>query len=224
MKKIFQFLPIALLFSVSAYAQYGSNSQTPVTDNLGNPIPVSNFAKIKGSPYVYDDWVPGQITNLDGKTFKGLMLKFDESNNLLTFIYNKGDEPQRFATPVKIFTLYGDRERVFASQFPKIDGLKSDTYYEVIAAGKTMLLKHNKVSIRQTRDDNNAPVDGRYAETRTYYIFRDNKMARIKPNREQLLAVLNDKAPQLKSYIDSQKINFNNEDDLKKLITYYNGL
>lgn len=203
----------------------GTNSTTPVTDAVGNPIKVDEYIKIKGTTYVYDEWVPGQVTTATGEVHKDLLLKFDRQANLLTFVYDKNDEPQRFKDPIRVFSLHAGKERVFANGFPKIDGLNTNTYYEVIAGGKTMLLEHHRQYIKNVRDENSrALVVGEYTENKHFYIFKDNKIYKAKLSADAITKILADKAPELKAYIDSQKINFDNEEDIKKLFNYYNSL
>ncbi|MFD0764017.1 hypothetical protein ACFQZI_04090 [Mucilaginibacter lutimaris] len=225
MKKTLLVLLITISLSqLKAFAQYGTNSQTPITDALGRPVATRDFIKFKGSPFLYDEWVKGEITTNDGQVYKDLLLKFDLTHNLLTFTYNKDDEPQRFKDPVRVFTMYAETVRVFANGFPKTDGLNKDTYYEVIAAGKTLLLKHHRPILKTVRDENRAPVVGQYTETQYYYIFKNDKINKIKRNQQAIAAALADKADQVSTYLNTHKTNFDSDADLKKLFDYYNSL
>ncbi|MES2265551.1 MAG: hypothetical protein V4520_02245 [Bacteroidota bacterium] len=226
MKKAVLLLLITISLSqLNALAQrYGSNSQTPITDALGRPVATRDFLKFKGSPFLYDEWVNGEITTNEGQVYKDLLLKFDLTHNLLTFAYNKNDEPQRFKDPVRVFTMYAETMRVFANGFPKTDGLNKDTYYEVIAAGKTMLLKHHRPFLKTVRDENRAMVVGQFTETQYYYIFKDQKISKIKRNQQAITTALADKADQVNTYINTYKTNFESDADLKNLFDYYNSL
>lgn len=227
MKKtlLFTLIIIAAFWLNSTAQTRGSNSLTPITDATGKPVKVDEYAKIMGTPYLYDQWVPGQVTTANGEVYKDLLLKFDRQANLLTFAYDKKDEPQRFKDPIMVFSMYADKERVFANGFPKNDGLNTNTYYEVIAGGKTMLLEHHRQYIKNVRDEiNRAAVVGEYTNYKHYYIFKDNKMYKAKLSADAVTKILADKASELNTYIASQKISFNNEDKVKELFNYYNSL
>ena len=217
---------LSLCFSaLHASAQYGSNSTTPVVDAIGRPVKVNEYDKIKGSPYLYDDWTKGEIVTSDGKVYKGLLLKYNANTDLLTFVYDKKEEAQKFAEPIRMFTLYADRERVFANQFPKIDGQKLTSYYEVLLPGNAMLLKkHRDVLKAQRSEISRAVVDGVYAARSAYYLFKDKQIYRLKSSRNAMLEILSDKTNELAAYADSQNIKFDSEEDLKKIINYYNTL
>jgi hypothetical protein len=225
-RSLFYLLFLSLCFSgFHASAQYGGFSTTPVVDAMGRPVKVDEYDKIKGSPYLYDDWTKGEIVTNDGEVYKGLLLKYNANTDLLTFVYDKKDEPQKFAEPVRVFTLYADRERVFANQFPKIDGYKMTSYYEVLLPGNAMLLKKNKELLKPVRSETSrAVVDGVYVSRSTYYIYKDKQIYRLKASRNGVLDLLSDKGNELAAYADSQNIKFERDDDLKKLVNYYNTL
>jgi hypothetical protein len=73
-------------------------------------------------------------------------------------------------------------------------------------------------------DVTRASTDGVYANQNIYYIYKDNQMQHLKTTRNGVLKLLADKAADVTAYADSQKINFEQEEDLKKLLNYYNTL
>jgi len=223
----YMFLFIFCLAGLNSTAQDLTKlATTPITDNFaGRPVDVNKYSKIKGSPYIYDDWLQGEVITNDGKVYKKMLIKFNAENDELTFVYNKTDTPQRFADPIRMFTIYAERDRVFANQFPKIDGQNAASYYEVLVPGKAMLLMRHK-EVMQTGINNvtRASTDGVYTNFDIYYIYKDNRMQLLKPSRNGVLKVLADKSADVTAYADGQKINFEQEEDLKKLLNYYNTL
>jgi hypothetical protein len=221
------FLFIFCLVGLNSTAQDLTKlATTPITDNFaGRPVAVNQYSKIKGSPYLYDDWLQGEVITNDGKVYKKMLIKFNAEKDELTFVYNKTDEPQKFADPIRMFTIHAERDRVFANQFPKIDAQNAASYYEVLLPGATMLLKRHKAVIQSGIDDvSRAVVAGVYTNQNIYYIYKDNQMQHLKTTRNGVLNLLADKAADVAAYADSQKINFEEEEDLKKLLNYYNTL
>jgi hypothetical protein len=217
---------IVCVVRLNASAQQFDKSTTPITDNqAGRPIAVNPYSKIKGSPYLYDDWLQGEVITADGRVYKKMLIKFNAEKDELTFVYGKADTPQRFADPIRMFTIHAERDRVFANQFPKIDLQNAASYYEVLLPGNAMLLKRHKEILETGRDEvTRAPLAGIYTNRDTYYIYKDKRMQFVKMTRNGVLKLLADKTADVAAYADSQKINFEQEEDLKKLLNYYNAL
>ncbi|HEK21420.1 MULTISPECIES: hypothetical protein [unclassified Mucilaginibacter] len=204
--------------------QYGTNSSTAVIDALGRPIAATDITKMNGTSEIYNEWIPGQVTLENGENYKNLFLKFDPKENLLTFVYDKKDAPQKFKDNVRVFTLNAGTERVFANGFPKFDGSNTQTYYEIIAGGKTMLLEHHRQYLKSVRDENRALTIGEYTALKHYYVFKDQKMSKTKLDRNAILAALADKSAEVSAYADKEHLKYDNEEDVKKIFDYYNKL
>ncbi len=215
---------IFCLAGLNASAQY--DQIAPIPDDIGGrPIAVNKYSKIKGSPYLYDDWLQGEVITNEGKVYKKMLIKFNTEKDELIFVYKKTDTPQRFADPIRMFTIHAEQDRVFANEFPKIDRQNAASYYEVLLTGNAMLLKRHKELLETSRDEmTRAAIAGVYTNRDTYYIYKNNQMQLLKTTKNGVLKLLADKAADITAYADSQKINFEQEGDLKKLLNYYNTL
>ncbi|HYK76615.1 MAG TPA: hypothetical protein VEV16_06545 [Daejeonella sp.] len=48
------------------------------TDRLtGTPLVAKNYTDIEGSPYLFDDWVWGEVKLVNGTVYPNIPLKFD---------------------------------------------------------------------------------------------------------------------------------------------------
>ena len=224
--KLSHLLPLVLLLTVAvnASAQRSSFSNTPVVDATGKPVTVNTYMHIKGSPFIFDEWLPGEVVTADGELHAGMLLKYNTETNLLTFVYNPKEEALKFAEPVTAFTIFGKQRMNFGKNFPKIDGYGKDSYYEVIALGKATLLKHYRGFLKDTRSADLSMTDGTYVQRAAYYIFKDGKIARIKPNAKIIQEAFADKSAEVNSFLVGKGINFENEEDLKKVFDHYNSL
>lgn len=230
MMKCSKWLPVLLLITTVAIGasaqQRFSFSNTPVVDDVtGKPIPVNTYMHIKGSPFIFDEWLPGQVLTAEGKVHTGMLLKYNIETNLLSFVYKPEEEPLQFAEPIREFTIFGERKMRFANNFPKIDGYGKNAYYEVIASGKATLLKHYRQFLKDTRSSVDLSMtDGTYVQTVDYYIFKDGKMARIKPNTKTIEEAFADRSAQVDSFLVEKNIHVEDEADLKMVFDYYNSL
>lgn len=224
MIKISHLLPVLLLTTAAINARAQKYSNAAVVDVTGRPITNSKFLHIKGSPFIFDEWLPGEVVLGDGKLHTGMLLKYNLETNLVTFVYDPKEEPQKFAGPATAFTIFGERKMSFANNFPKFDGNGLNTYYQVIAVGRTMLLKHYRQFLKNTTSAELSQTDGTYVQTASYYIFTGGKMARIKRNAKSVKEALADRLPQIDNFIATNNINAESEEDLKKVLDYYNSL
>ena len=100
-----------------------------------------------------------------------MLIKFNTEKDELTFVYETTDEPQKFADPIRMFTIHAETDRVFANQFPKVDKQNTASYYEVLVPGATMLLKRHKEILESSRNEwTMASTDGVYSNRDDYYL------------------------------------------------------
>ncbi|GAB3909871.1 hypothetical protein [Mucilaginibacter boryungensis] len=214
MKKfVSSLLTIALFVSVTAKAQnYYSDIQ-------GNVLKENRADEAEGSPYLKDTWGIGSATIAKG-TYDNMKLKYDLKNDVVVFA-SKDNVPMSFAEPVTRFIIDGMK---FASGFPAIGAQVKDSYYQVLSDGKTKLLKHLAKHIEETKTYGSATANRTYVATATYYVFKDDKMSAIKPDKKAVMAVMADKAGQMEDYLKNNKVNFKNDADLSQLFDKYNSL
>ncbi|MES2275570.1 MAG: hypothetical protein V4592_06085 [Bacteroidota bacterium] len=206
-------LTIALLTGgIAAKAQFYQDIQ-------GNAIKENKSADTEGSPYLLDNWTAGSATVEKGR-YDNIKLKYDIKNDQLIFA-GKDDVPMGFADPVKKFSI---NNRNFANGFPAIGAQGKDSYYEVLSDGKVKLLKHYAKHIEENKTYGSAAVTREYTGIETYYVFKDDKMSAIKPDRKNISDLTADKAAQIDTYLKTNKVNFKNDASLGQLFDYYNGL
>lgn len=212
--KIFvrSFLIIALLITASARAQ------SYYSDIQGKALKEARADDAEGSPYLLDGWATGSATISKG-TYDNMKLKYDLKNDAPVFA-SKDNAPMNFAEPVKRFTI---NNRTFANGFPAIGAQMKDSYYEVLSDGKTKLLKHLAKHIEETKTYGAATANREYVATEAYYVFKNDKMSAIKPDKKAVLALMADKAAQIDDYLKANKVNFKNDADLGKLFDKYNS-
>jgi len=220
---VFTFCIAGLNASAQEFSKYAT---TPTTEYLGGQLVSYNkYTKIKGSPYLYDVWLHGEVVTNDGKTYKKMLIKFNTEKDELIFVYEPTDVPEKFADPIRMFTIHAETDRVFVNQFPKVDKQNAMSYYEVLVAGNTMLLKRHKEILESSRNEwTRASTDGVYSNRDAYYLYKDSQMLPLNLNKNSILKLLADKSSDVNAYADSQKVNFEQEGDLIKLLNYYNTL
>jgi hypothetical protein len=183
---------------------------------------------IEGSPYFYENWMPGEAVLSDGKTYKNLLLKYDELSGSLIFKYKMADTALAFAIPAVGFRFYSLAGKnlpgyiYFKNGFDRIDGANTNTFYQVLSDGDTELLKITTKRIVKTQEFGSPVVKGHVEGKASYYIAKNKKLVRVKNDNKAVLAVLSDKEEKIKQYIADNKLDVKNDSDFAAVINYYN--
>jgi hypothetical protein len=90
--------------------------------------------------------------------------------------------------------------------------------------GKTSLLKSVYKSIQERNNDMSGERFKEFATYENMYLLKEGTMVRIKKDKSNLIALLQDQNQSIKKYIDDQKLNLKNEAHLIALVKYYNTL
>ncbi|WP_347157208.1 hypothetical protein [Pontibacter chitinilyticus] len=199
-------------------------AQTYLEEVGGRPIRIGQYVDVHGSPYLQDDWAKGTVQFANGKAYDGLDLKYDMVADMLLFKDDKG-QTLEFVQPVAKFTVEtADGVKTFQNGFPGEGTATDKSYYQVLANGKATLLKRGAKVVREAKQYNSATIEKNIMDIGAYYINKDVALHKIKNNEKAVLAELSDQAPALKEFIKANKLNLKEEEDLVKLVNYYNSL
>ncbi len=218
-----------LCFMALLLAFFTSHAQI-MHDLQGKPYMEQAYTEVDGNPLLINNWVEGAIDFVNGKTVK-VKVKYDLVKDVLLFQNKSDTTAMYFVEPVKAFKLGSPVNEesdillpAFNSGYPVIDSQTPASFYQVIACGKTQLLKHYRKVIRTDQAFNSATATKTFVQTDIYYLFANNQMSRIKPNQKSILTALSDKAEQLKGYMKSNTVDYKSDVSLAKLFSYYNSL
>lgn len=229
-KLIILFTVIGVLSFQSVFAQWESVMETMYFSDgkLQTATKNTHYAGMEGSPYFYDSWQPGEATLVDGKTYKGLLLKYNEFNGTVLFKYNLTDSAMIFQyRPVEFRFEYINNDPQnsihFLSGFAPVDNANTKTFYQILTDGKVKLLKRETKEITQHQDYSNA-TSKTVTTNPHYYLLKNDKLVLIKTNKKSILDALPDEADKIKQLITDGGIDLKNDADLIKVVEYYNQL
>lgn len=214
---------IGIVVPFASYAQREISLLNSANTTEGLPVMIKKYENITGTPYLSENWSSGLVKFKNGATYEVAKLRYDQFADELHF-ESKGKE-LAFVTPVAEFKLkagqnYGDRDRYFKNGI----GSTPNTFYEVLAVGKIALLKKTKKIIIDKTPYNSATAIKEFGVQNKYYLYHDNKLTSIKKNEKSLYSTLPNGKTTLSAYIEKEKLDLDNDQDLSKLITYYNLL
>jgi hypothetical protein len=217
-------ISVLLLFIIvkPACAQFVENIN-------GVPIrTISGYTDVSGSPFLSDQWVKGMVKLVDGRTYKDVLLKYDQLKDELYF-QDKKKDTLIFVDPVREFKVeYAANdemhEKLFRNGYKNIPNSTENSFFEVLSDGTAQLLKRTTKSISESKEYNSTTVVKHFDENVKYYIIVSEKVIPVKRDKKSILAALTNKQPQLESFMRTNNINLKNDEDLSKLMAYYNSL
>ncbi len=162
-----------------------------------------------------------------------------DARQVVRFVLYQRDAAQRDAAQRDAAQTANDQENATAQTrnawlFKRYTDLKTSDkdlgsgYFLVLYDGKMTLLKQVKKTFRKAdyKDpySNNVRYDS-YDDDATYYLLRaDRQLTRIKRSKKAVFDALADQKTALTTFADEQKLSGKTDDDLVKLIQFYDGL
>ncbi|MFD0941227.1 hypothetical protein [Pedobacter boryungensis] len=197
-----------------------------ISDAKGRPLKQIEYFELDGSPFFLKTWVKGDVIFDNGKIIKNVELKYDQVKDALIFLSNENEELY-FIDPIKEFNLNdGAINYLFRNGFAPYKDFSSDTYFEILLQGKIMLLKKVIKTIVETKEYNSATTIKKIINNLNLYIVKDNKI--IATSKESIKIIANAIDPQKSSslieFSELNKLNPRKEEDLKKILKYYNSM
>lgn len=223
-------LTIILLFALSLFQIVPAIAQTKfyirdmfdLYNDIGAPDAsksnIRTYNQIKGSPYINEEFVSGTIIS-DSVSYQKILLRYNAYEDRMEFKPKSGVELY-FDTPEKYKQfIIANKRYIYCN--------KLHEYFELLEEGKISLLKKESIILNES-EPAQAFKDPKPAEFRTkppvYYISINNgDYVKIKKDKDLLDAISSNKN-EVQTYISKNKLKFKHEEDLQKIISYYNKL
>ena len=223
MKNKFKYsLALLLFLFTQANAQQVEFYRTEL-EHDGRP---AKYKNVNGSPYLFEDWASGTAKTIDNATKKDIQIKYDEIEDILLM---KGDDNKLLIFPVQVaeFIINDPKTnslRTFRSGFIATKGNTDKSFFEVIADGKVRILKKNHKVISESKEYSGAINKSVSDGIKYYLVNEDNTPVAVKLDVKSISALLPAKQSELTEYAKTNKLNLKNNEDVVKLISYYNSL
>ena len=205
----------------------GAQQNPFMNDAVGRPLYLQTNYTAEGSPYLYENYRPAEITTTNNRVYKDVNVKINLAENIVQFINDRGEE--LVATiPIKQIRLLGLnstgglQELVFLSLNKSIN-TPNDSVYQVLDSGRVSLLAHVRVNYRDEKRYGQAGITRIFKTSYTYYIWRDGKKERLERNKDAVLQALADKRTEVEAYVRKESLGYRSENDLAKIFRFYNS-
>jgi|GEM_PF-6491051 len=214
---------LLLFFVAVTLLHFTAKSQVYMRDINGTPFSERNTADLGGSPFFNDQFLKGSIKMEDNSVYKDLYLRYDQEADQLVYrkeVASASMLPSGRVTQFSIELPGGE------AKFRSITDDKGDAgFYQILQEGKTSLLKKTKKRIVENVEYNSTSRSKSMKTEVDYFLqTADKKLIPIKKDKKSFTKVLADKQNEVATYIEQNKLNLKSDNDMSKLISYYNTL
>lgn len=175
---------------------------------------------IDGNPYNSSDYKAG-FTSIQGKLGFKAPMRYNAWKNVIEFLDT--DQVIREVLRRPYITVNIDGEMFEITEFID-EGVEKQGYFNSLNTGKTQLLfMPRKELFIKGRGVTEAYAV--YREISSYYIKKEGRPAeKIRLNKKNILNHLEDRAPELTTFISDYGLNLRKEENVVRLLDYYNSL
>jgi hypothetical protein len=201
------------------------SEQRPVgsIDNSGTGLIGYTSGLGKESSLFFKDWLPGTVVLTDNKVITDRMLRYDIYHRQMQFAFN-GDTAA-FGKPEEVRSITFDHNTFVYDEFLCKDGMRKD-YLEVLVNGDCRLLLYRCITYKLVEECTIPGAENpkeEYFQTKKYFLSKNNQVAVPFPTKkEDVIELLSDKGKDIKSFMQENKTKLTDEQDLIKLLNFYN--
>lgn len=216
-----------VFFAVESFGQIGNVSVQPA----GNPITVSKYPDIEGTPFLHDgEWRVGSIVWVDKKV-DNIPLRYNAYEQEVQYL--KNNNPFVFEEGLKSFA-YGitDQNNVFVEYlFVKGDGfpkpINKTKWVRMIYSGNNFQLiqQHEVLKTKVAPPSYGAEDITKFVEDSKDFLLVDGKIVEDgRINQRMFTKAFKEKKKEIKDYVNSRDIDTDNYEELLKLARYIDGI
>ena len=228
MKKVL-FILVLASFS-TCFTQQKKNIVDTRINTIGDPntygpglwIKSSTIKNVKGSPYLFDNWINfATIYSSEGKMFRVRNINYDTKTD-------------RFVAKVSLDSVYEfdsqylKKIRLNNKVFTFIQSANINSYFELIvnAKGKQILKKSRKIIKEGKRDPFTNATSADYYVLKEKYFFRSNEesIKELKLKKKSFLKLFGDESYLVKKIISKNNLSLKKDADLVKIFNLYERL
>jgi len=221
---------------ISMSSEY--QSYFPTNEVLANDfIDDSNFnklysnvdlSKIEGSPYMDNEFQLGKVYNRLTKNVSNFLLRYNIYNDEIQIKVGDNND-SRVLLKSKDYFVILNNSKIFYEKYQIKNNIETG-YFILKYTGKSFSLfeKKNKTfqASKPSKDSFHISTPAKFKDNTTSYIksTKDEVLRPVSSSKKAILDNFPTHKKELKIYLKSENINLKDENDLKKLIKYYDSL
>lgn len=231
MRRLFLLIMSVLIGLIAAEAQTSYSLSTAYDFYHAHKIANGEYRNvltendIEGSPYLNDEFIKGSIYTSSKTQYADIPLRYNIYNDEIEF-ETEDKKVAAIASPEIVEKVtFGD----ITMEYIPFDYSKTvrKGFFKVIVKGRASLYARPDIEFREAK----SPEPYKEAEPAKfiqkddrYYLRLGMESAVMCVNKKDVISFFPDHSSEIDSFIKENKINVKKEDELKKLLEYYNSL
>lgn len=180
---------------------------------------------IEGSQYLNDQFVMGEISTADSGQFSGIPMRY---NALIDEIEVKMPDEKIYylAKNNQILHVKLNTTTMVFTPFDSSEGNKNG-FLDLLYRGKSQLFQRNYKVFREGVPSNGilSAVPPKFVDIpKEFYIGLKDGIPQLCRSKKKLMEILDNHTTEIERFLKKEKINANHEDDLIKVLTWYDSL
>lgn len=185
-----------------------------------------NEIDAEGSPYLFNEFLTGSLTFMNGRTVENVSLRFNIHEENIQF-RNDGAVFVVGKEIISKIEMEGQNEVITLVKGFESRQLDKDNFVEIAVDGNAKLLVKYDTILRQDNAAYGASANtSEFTTSETYYVkFGDADTERLRRlNNRRVMRVFPDHEDELEQFVDSRNLQLDDFDNVVALFKYYNTL
>jgi hypothetical protein len=202
-----------------------------LSDIKGTPISSNSNSDVSGSPFFIATWSEADIVLASGAVLNRIPIKLNLATHEVHVLKDEKEKVEMVANPgsiksvaIKSLTENDINSYNFKIGFPSIDRMSTNTFYLVLADGKTKLLKLISKKIVEEKPFNSAVAEKKFVENEGLYLFYDGEMIRVKKNKDFFVMTFGQQKDLIEKFLTENKLKCKTEKEMIRVVDYFNEL
>jgi hypothetical protein len=226
MRRSLFLFPILIVLTQITVAQNARVTYNPpptfLREVFTTPVEPKKYAGIDGSPFLDDNWMLARLKVSRFKVIDSMSVKLNLYERRLHFMNEKGEELQAAINFEEIDIIDKNSKWQNSVFLPGI-GNDKEAFFQVITDGSKMKLVKKLIMNKWEIKPLNSEPQRKFELDEQLYLFANGILYRSSKNCSSLMDAFNNNQEVIK-FISTNKIKCNKEDDLKKLVDYFNSI
>jgi len=190
-------------------------------------ISKEEFESMEGSPYANENFIKGNIYKGKELSNKNILLRYNAFADEIEI--KKHDQSETYNALIKNPDVY---VKIFQDVYvfvPYNGSNEKGGYFNIVTEGaqfdlyKKTTVTYKEPYFAETSYQSDRPAA--WVKTKIYYLVgKDGSFYELPTRRSKVLDVMSKKKKEVKRYIKEQNIDLDEEQDLAKLVTYFNSI
>ncbi len=214
-------LVLVISIMLLSFSLFGQEQKFQLINS--KPIDPKRYKTVEGDPYLFKKWKLGRLVDSESKIVDSVYINYNGFTS--AFEVRQGEEyvelESHYYPLVKLYMEDGSEAFFKRNNFKEL----YNRYSRIVYSGTDVFVFQNLSVKKDITPTKYGGVDDteKFVRRKKYYLLHNDKLKVIRLNKKSILKNL-DHEDELSKFIKKNKISLKSEEDLGKLLTYFETL